>query len=64
MKSVDIAVIILNYNTSEDALTAAKSVIDNTKHSFQICLVDNASPKKEKLNVFKITIYRIQFFFQ
>jgi len=46
MKSVDIAVIILNYNTSEDALAAAKSVIDNTEHSFLICLVDNASPKK------------------
>ncbi len=48
MIPVKYAVIILNYNTIEDAVNAAKSVIDNARtDDYVICIADNASSKME-----------------
>jgi len=53
----DYGVVILNYNVADDALEAAKSVINNADtHSFIVCLADNASPKEgewEKLKTLR-----------
>lgn len=51
MKKVQYAVVILNYNTIDDAIEAAESVIQNAKtDSFVVCIADNASSKKENRN--------------
>lgn len=52
----DIAVIILNYNTAEDAVSAAKSVINSVEnHSYVIALVDNKSSTVKDINILKNT---------
>ena len=50
----DYGVIILNYNTANDAIYAAKSVIANAgNRSYIICIVDNASTKKGEVDTLK-----------
>ncbi|WP_461226633.1 glycosyltransferase [Lacticaseibacillus suihuaensis] len=46
MKGVQYGVVILNYNSYEDTLGAASSVIDKaTSKSFEICIVDGGSTR-------------------
>ena len=49
----DVGIIILNYNTSEDAIHAAKSVIETTKLSYIICIADNCSTKRGEVSVLR-----------
>lgn len=50
----DYGVIILNYNTANDAIAAANSIIKNAgNHSYIICIVDNASTKKGEVETLK-----------
>lgn len=54
MIKVKYAVIILNYNTINDAVNAAKSVIENaTTEDYIVCVADNASTKEEERNKLK-----------
>lgn len=53
-------VIILNYNTAQDALLAAQSVADNaTKRNFCICIVDNNSSRANERKKLEIGIKKI-----
>lgn len=48
------AVIILNYNTAEDAIKAAKSVIDNAvRTDYIVCFVDGGSTKPDQIKMFE-----------
>lgn len=53
-------VVILNYNTAQDALLAAQSVVNNAKSkNFCICIVDNASSKANERKRLEIGIEKI-----
>lgn len=46
---LEYVVIILNYNTIDDAVQAANSVVDNAiKENYLICIIDNCSPKENE----------------
>lgn len=49
-EKIDYGVVILNYNTAEDSINAAKSVVKNAEeYSYVVCIVDNNSPNKNDL---------------
>ena len=53
-KNYKYGVIILNYNTANDAVEAAKSVISNSQNDdYIICIADNASTKSGERNILK-----------
>lgn len=52
-KSFRYAVILLNYNTAEDAVIAASSVVENAiSDDYIICFIDGCSTKHHQLEIF------------
>lgn len=53
-EKISYGVVILNYNTSNDAIKAAKTVIKcSTNNNFVICITDNASTKMGEIEALK-----------
>lgn len=45
-----LGVILLNYNTASDTLVAIKSIQQNTKLKYKVCVVDNSSNPDKRIN--------------